>query len=45
MSGVETRPPAADARRIMSSDSVPHPANAPQLAGVFAEALRNEDQA
>jgi ribose-phosphate pyrophosphokinase len=42
---VEARLRAAGARRIISSDSVPHPTNALELAGVLAAALRNEDQA
>lgn len=32
-------------RRILSSDSVPHPTNAMELAGVLAAALREETTA
>lgn len=42
---VEARLRTAGARRIVSSDSVPHPTNALPLAGALAAALRNEDQA
>ena len=39
---VEARLRKAGARRIVSSDSVPHPTNALPLSGVLAAALRNE---
>lgn len=39
---VEARLRKAGARRIVSSDSVPHPTNALPLAGALAAALRNE---
>lgn len=39
---VEARLRQAGARRIVSSDSVPHPTNALPLAGALAAALRNE---
>jgi len=42
---VETRLRAAGARRILSSDSVPNPTNAMELAGVLATALREETTA
>lgn len=41
----EARLRAAGARRILSSDSVPHPTNAMELAGVLASALREETAA
>lgn len=41
----EARLHAAGARRILSSDSVPHPTNAFELAGVLASALREETTA
>lgn len=44
-SDVEARLRAAGARRILSSDSVPHPTNAMELAGVLAAALRAETTA
>lgn len=40
--GAEARLRAAGARRILSSDSVPHPTNAMALAEVLASALRDE---
>lgn len=42
---VEARLRAAGARRILSSDSVPNPTNAMELAGVLATALREETTA
>ena len=42
---VEARLRKAGARRIVSSDSVPHPTNALPLAGALAAALRNEVRA
>lgn len=42
---VEGRLHAAGARRILSSDSVPHSTNAMELAGVLAAALREETTA
>lgn len=39
---VERRLREAGARRIVSSDSIPHPTNALELAGPLASALRNE---
>lgn len=39
---VEARLRTAGARRIVSSDSVPHPTNALPLSGVLAAALRDE---
>lgn len=39
---VERRLRQAGARRIVSSDSVPHPTNALELAGTLASALKNE---
>lgn len=44
-SDAEARLRAAGARRILSSDSVPHPTNAIELAGVLATALRAETTA
>lgn len=41
-SEAEARLRAAGARRILSSDSAPHPTNAMELAGVLAAALREE---
>ncbi|MCF8505881.1 MAG: ribose-phosphate diphosphokinase [Caulobacter sp.] len=43
--GIEARLRAAGARRILSSDSVPNPTNAMELAGVLATALREETTA
>lgn len=42
---IEGRLRSAGARRIISSDSVPHPTNAMELAGVLASALREETTA